>query len=146
MSDQETPRQRRDSLIRMAAPVADAPVLELRADGDNSDQSGKVLSGNFLVFDQWTEIKSSWEGNFMERFAPGSVKKTIREQRDRMKVLFQHGQDPQIGDKPLGSIRELRETDEGAYYEVDLLDTEYVREIVPGLEADRKSTRLNSSH
>lgn len=125
-----TARPPRDNLFR-----AVMPGIELvRADGDGD--SGPVMVGHFSVFNQWTEINSLWEGNFLERFAPGAFRKTIREQRDRMRVLFQHGMDMQIGDKPLGPIRELREDDEGAYYEVPLLDAPYVRDdILPGLEA-----------
>jgi phage head maturation protease len=51
-------------------------------------------------------------------------------------VLFQHGSDPQIGDKPLGPIDQLREDDTGAYYEVPLLEASYVRDnVLPGLKA-----------
>lgn len=125
-------RPPRDNLIRAVA----APRIELRAD-TNGDAGPPVMSGHFAVLNTWTEINSMWEGNFLERFAPGSFKKTIREQRDKMKVLFQHGMDPVLGDKPLGPIRELKEDGEGAYYEVPLLDAPYVREnVLPGLEAD----------
>lgn len=69
----------------------------------------------------------------MERVAAGAFKKTFREQTP--KVLFQHGQDTQVGDKPLGAPDVLREEDEGPYYEVPLLDTSYNRDLIPGLEA-----------
>ncbi len=115
-------------------------ALELRAAdpgtaGDGEPAAMPTLHGHFAVFNRWTEIDSYFEGNFMERFAPGAFKKTFREQRDRMRVLFQHGRDSQIGDKPLGPIADLREDGEGAYYEVPLLDTDYNRELIPGLEA-----------
>jgi HK97 family phage major capsid protein/HK97 family phage prohead protease len=109
------------------------PAVELRSTGD--DDAMPVLSGHFAKFNEWTEIDSLWEGRFLERIAPGAFDKTITENRERIRPLFQHGQDPQIGDKPLGPIRELREDDEGAYYEVDLLDTSYNRDLVPGLKA-----------
>jgi hypothetical protein len=110
------------------------PGIELRANGDGGE--GPVMVGHFAVFDQWAEIDSLWEGNFMERFVLGAFTKTIREGRDRMRVLFQHGQDPQIGDKPIGPIRALHEDAQGAAYEVPLLDAAYVREhLLPGLEA-----------
>jgi HK97 family phage prohead protease len=93
------------------------------------------MAGHFAVFNQWTEI-NSWEGNFLEMFAPGAFKRTIKNNRSKIKVLFQHGYDYVIGDKPLGPITDLREDDEGAYYEVPLLDAAYVREeVLPGLEA-----------
>jgi HK97 family phage prohead protease len=72
------------------------------------------------VFDRWTEIDSFFEGNFMERIAPGAFKKTIKEQRDQIRVLFNHGKDPQLGNKAMGAIKTLREDSEGAFYEVPL--------------------------
>jgi HK97 family phage prohead protease len=108
--------------------------LELRDDGNAS--TGPVMVGHFSRFNEWTEIDSWFEGNFLERVAPGAYKKTFRENRASMRALFQHGMDPQVGDKPLGPIDELREDTEGAYYEVPLLDAPYVRDLVlPGLRA-----------
>ena len=52
-----------------------------------------------------------------------------------MRVLFQHGQDPTIGDKPLGPIDVLEEDGTGPRYEVPLLDTSYNRDLEPGLRA-----------
>ena len=128
MSEQNS-RPPRENIIR-----AVMPGVQLRAASDDDPDSGPTMVGHFAVFDQWTEIDSLWEGNFMERFAPGAFKKTFREQTP--KVLFQHGMDPQLGDKPLGPARTLHEDNEGAYYEVPLLDAPYVREnVLPGLEA-----------
>lgn len=97
------------------------PGVQMRAADPEAD-TGPVLFGHFARFNEWTEIRSMWEGNFMERFVPGAFKKTIRESRNRMRVLFQHGQDPEIGDKPIAAITDLREDDEGAYYEASLFD------------------------
>lgn len=117
----------RDGLVR-ARPQA----VELRA---TSEDGMPTLTGHFAVFDEFTEIDSLYEGNFLERIAPGAFKKTMKEQRDDIKVLFQHGHDPQIADKPLGKIESLREDEQGGFYEVSLLDTAYVRDLLPGLEA-----------
>lgn len=125
MSDQPSPP--RENLIR-----AVMPGIEMRADGE-SDDAMPTLFGHFTPFNRWTEIDSFWEGRFMERIAPGAFKKTFREQIP--KVLFQHGQDPQVGDKPLGPADVLREETEGPYYEVPMLDTSYNRDLIPGLEA-----------
>jgi HK97 family phage prohead protease len=97
--------------------------------------SPPVMHGHFAVFDSWTEINDIFEGQFLERIAPGAFRKTFRERGDRIRVLFQHGQDDQVGSKPLGPIQELREDNLGAYYEVKLLDTSYARDLLPGLEA-----------
>ncbi|MCR4339221.1 MAG: HK97 family phage prohead protease [Gemmatimonadaceae bacterium] len=120
--------------VRTAAPAL-LPHGELR--DASSEGDGTTMFGHFAVFDEWTEIDSWFEGNFLERIAPGAFKKTFRENRAEMKSLFQHGMDPQIGDKPLGPIADLREDDTGGYYEVELLDAPYVRDdILPGLRAD----------
>ena len=105
-------------------------------DGEVMDgMTGEVMAGHFAVFNRWTEIDSLWEGNFMERIAPGAFRKTFRENRDGIRVLFQHGRDPQIGNKVLGPVDEIEEDDEGARYAVPLFDTMYNAELIPGLRA-----------
>src|SRR6266576_1332073 len=108
-----------------------AQGYELRSEDDGMP----TLVGQLAVFDEWTEINSKAEGHFLERIAPGAFDKTISENRDKMRVLFQHGADPQIGDKPLGPISSLQAGERTVDYEVPLLDTSYNREWVPGLEA-----------
>jgi HK97 family phage prohead protease len=58
----------------------------------------------------------------MERIAPSAFTKTLKENQDRMRVLFEHGKDHELGSKPLGVIRSITETDHGAAYEVDLFE------------------------
>jgi hypothetical protein len=93
------------------------------------------MFGRFSVFNTWTEIRSSFEGNFLERVAPGAFAATLARDRRRIRVLFQHGKDPQIGDKPLGTIEMLREDEFGVAYSVRMLATGYNRELEPGLRA-----------
>jgi HK97 family phage prohead protease len=119
-----------DGLLRFA-PAAEAP-FELR---DAEDDGMPTLAGYFATFDEWAEIKSTFEGNFLEKIAPGAFTKTFAENRSKMRVLFQHGQDPQIGEKILGPIEELREDDRGGYYEVPLFDTSYNRDLLPALRS-----------
>jgi len=119
----------RDTDTAMRAP-AERGKKKKKGDG-----SLGTMYGHFAVFGRWTEIDSIFEGNFMEQVAPGTFRKTFREQRDTMRALFQHGRDTQIGSKPLGPIDDLREDGEGAYYEVPLLDTGYNRDLEPGLRA-----------
>lgn len=102
-------RPPRDGLVRSVADV------RAEAKGD-----GMTLTGHFAKFNEWTEINSAWEGNFMERVAPGAFAKTFRETTP--KVLLNHGADPVLADKPLGRIRSLKEDAKGASYEVDLYD------------------------
>src|SRR5262249_15872448 len=124
---QNSTKPPRDELVR-----AQPEGFELRDDGESTP----TMVGHFARFNEWTEIDSIFEGNFMERVAPGAFKKTFAEMRQRMRVLFQHGQDPQIGDKPLGPISVLEEDREGAYSEGPCLTAPYVRaDILPGCGA-----------
>jgi phage head maturation protease len=90
-----------------------------------------TLYGRFASFAEWAEIRSAKEGHFLERISPRAFEKTITENRENMRVLFHHGADPAIGMKVLGPIRSLA-TDTA--YEVQLLDADYVRGLIPGLK------------
>lgn len=114
-----------DNVVRCAP-------MELRAAGDGA---GATLVGHFAVFDEWTEIHSYWEGDFMERIAPGAFADVFK-RGDAVKVLYDHGYDPQIGNKPLGSVKSLAEDARGAAYEVELFTTtSYVADLLPALRA-----------
>jgi len=120
-------RPPRENLIRAIAPDTGC---DLRSAPDGGMPT---LFGHFARFNQWTEIDSLYEGHFLERIAPGAFAKTFAEQREQMRCLFEHGRDPSIGNKILGPITRLEEDDEGALYEVQLLDTGYNQELLPGL-------------
>lgn len=95
----------------------------------DAGDTGSYMFGLFSVFDQWYEIDSYWEGTFLESVAPGAYADTIANDRSAMRVLFDHGFDPELGLKPLGPIDSLEETAEGAAYGVPLLDTAYNRDF-----------------
>lgn len=120
-----------DNLSRMR-PAADAAAVRASsAEGD-----GRTLYGHFSVFNVWYEVNSAWEGNFLERIAPGAFKRTIGERGSQVKALYDHGQDPTLGNKPLGPFTELREDKTGGYYEIGLIDTDYNRDfIIPAASA-----------
>ena len=103
-----------------------------RAAGAEGDAPSTLttLTGRFATFNTWAEIDSLFEGHFLERVAPGAFARTFLEDRAAMRVLFQHGRDPSVGSKPLGTIVTLREDAVGAYYEVPLFDS------VPALVMD----------
>ena len=110
-------RPPRDDLVR-AIFGGDEPAIEVReADGERP-----VMAGHFAVFDEWTEINSVYEGQFMERIAPGAFAKTFEADRGSIRVTFNHGKDPSLGDKVLGTISELGEDNRGAHYAVPLFD------------------------
>ena len=111
----------REDLVRMV------PLTEVRASED-----GNTLFGYGAVFNEPTVI-DSWEGRFEEVIAPGAFAKTIKERGNKIKILFNHGFDPQIGDKPLGKPTELKEDERGLYVEVPLDDTSYNKDIKASL-------------
>jgi len=111
----------------------DAPML-VRLEEYRARAAMPTMTGHFAVFNEWTQIDSMFEGPFMERIAAGAFTRTLVQDRAGLKVLFQHGHDPHIGNKPLGPIDTLREDQHGAFYRVPLLDTTYNRDLLPGLE------------
>lgn len=112
--------------------VSATPVL--RAAANPTDSLG-MLEIRFSRFDSWYEVDSMWEGCFMERTMPGAFMDTISDDRAGMRVLFDHGHDPQIGNKVLGPIDDLREDSDSPVGEVPLFDTAYNRDLLPGLRA-----------
>lgn len=125
---QQTERPPRDMLVRTQSD------FELR----EAEEGMPTLTGHFAVFNRWTEIHSLYEGHFLERVAPGAFAKAFGDWKanpNSVRVTFQHGQDPQLGDKVLGIPESLEEDDIGARYAVPLFDTAYNRELLPGLKA-----------
>jgi len=110
-----------------------SPEVRVAADDAPSDVLGQ-LTGHFTVFDSWYRINSFWEGTFLERTVTGAFTKTMAERRAQIVTAFNHGSDPQIGDKSLGPLDDLREDATGGYYDISLLDTSYNRDLLPALK------------
>lgn len=125
--------------VKLAIPVCrtQSHLGELRKDTGGMP----TMEGHFSVFNDWYEINSYFEGEFIERIAPGAFKKTFQDDAsrknagDKIKCILEHGHDYTVGDKPLGVPRSLSEDADGAAYEVPLLDTSYVRDLIPALDA-----------
>lgn len=109
----------RDDLFRTMS--LEASRFELRDDGDGD---GRTMTGFPVVFNRWTEI-NGWEGQFLERIAPSALTRTLQDRADQVKVLFNHGLDPSIGEKPLGRANVMDVRDDGLYVEVPLARTSY---------------------
>lgn len=122
----------RDDLIRMTPLEAS----QVRFERSNDDEDGVLgtLVGYAAVFGVDTVI-DSWEGRFVERIAHGAFRDTLKKNGERVKVLFNHGFDPSIGDKPLGKPRTMREDRTGLWVEVPLDDTSYNRDLVASLRS-----------
>lgn len=126
-------------LVRAAPMRVDFRVPEQRADDTTDDTATDdglgVMVVRFSIFDVWYEIDSWYEGLFLERTARGAFTKTMREQRDNVVSLFNHGMDFNIGDKVLGRVSDLREDDDAAVLEAPLFDTSYNRDLLPGIRS-----------
>jgi HK97 family phage prohead protease len=107
---------------------------EIRAAEPGTGSLGTLVV-RFSPFNTWYEVNSKFEGRFMERTVPGAFADTVVDDRAIMRSLFDHGQDPQIGNKVLGPILELREDADSPIGIVDLMDTSYNRDLLPGLKA-----------
>ena len=114
--------------------VVRAASVAVRAK-DAADGGMPTMEVRFSAFDKWYEIDSVWEGNFLERTAPGAFTKTIQETGTQVRSLFNHGFDPQIGQKVLGDIVALREEPDTPVGDVALYDTSYNRDLLPGLRS-----------
>ena len=99
------------------------------------DAATPLLTGQFARFMEWTDSNNPSEGRFLERLAPGAFRKTIAESRSRMRILFNHGQDPHIGDKPLAAVELHGEDPRGAFYGGYLFPVDYALQLVPALRA-----------
>lgn len=117
--------------------VRDLPdtVRASKADPTASPDGLGLIDIRFSGFGSWYRIDSLFEGTFMERVVRGAFAKTIKENMPRVRALFDHGFDPQIGNKVLGPIRQITEEQDYALGVVDLLDTSYNRDLLPGIEA-----------
>lgn len=129
-------------LDRLVRAVALPGALELRQahmddEHDPEDDDGVLatLEIRFARFDAWNEIDSWYEGRFLERVQFGAFKKTMAERAGRIVSLFNHGHDPQIGEKVLGPVIDMGERADGPFMVVELHDTSYGRDLLPGLRA-----------
>jgi len=133
----ERPQRTVGSVTDVYRSVSAAPSYvrsEDTEDGDEKKSLG-VLSGHFSRFNDAYRIDDWWEGSFMERVAPGAFKDTFKRNGTNIKVMFEHGYDPQIGKKTLGKLRKIEEDKEGGYYEAELYNTSYNRDLEEPLRA-----------
>ena len=110
---QEASALPRSDLYRAMAPSGSH--FELREEGEGGLQT---LVVHFARFNEWTEIDSWFEGRFMEQIAPGAFTETLAAQAPR--ITFNHGRDPDLGDKLLGHPVTAREDADGGVAEAPL--------------------------
>lgn len=90
--------------------------VKLRA-ADDGD--GHILEGRMMPYDEWTEVRSSIEGHFLERFTPGALAKTMAERANRIRVMFEHGLDF-LGRQSIAAGIAFEDRADGAYYDASL--------------------------
>jgi len=88
--------------------------------GGVTSADGRTLTVRLAPADQWAEIQSQTEGHFMERFSRSAYRKTMAE--NLPKILFQHGKDPVIGEKPIATTDTVGEDDISPYARGQILD------------------------
>jgi len=135
----------------MSAPAAPANNLirasyqpdaaEMRADGGD----GRTMFGHFTPYDTWTKIDSHYEGRFMERVGEGAAKRSMVERSRSIRVLYEHGRDPSVGNKPLGAPDVLEDTPQGPYYESDLFRASYVDDLIPAIRSGQMGASFRFS-
>jgi len=95
-----------------------------------------VVSGYWIVWDEWSEDL----GGFRERFMPGSLTETIKE--DDLRSVHNHNNDWILGRKSADTLR-VKEDDHGAHYEADIpIETQWAKDMVVSLR--RGDIRENS--
>ncbi len=138
MVDEGEPRDRppRDNLVRSMETTG------FRAADAETDGRLGTIFGRMANYDNWAEVRSNVEGHFLERVAPGAFTKTFAENRSRMKIIYDHGQDAHIGRNSLGPLEDVIDNAVGPTgltgidYAGGLIDTDYNRNrILPQLRA-----------
>jgi len=107
MSDTPRTDHPRDDLYRAMA-------------GGVTSDDGRTLTIRLAPHDQFAEIQSKTEGHFMERFGRTAYKKSMAD--NPPKILFQHGKDPQIGEKPIATTDEVGSDSTSPYARGRILD------------------------
>lgn len=118
-----------------------------RADGGDTEIASAegnlgLMDVRWSPFNTWYRISSFWEGDFMERTIPGAFKRTINahnaavgEDAHRIRSMFNHGMDMQIDQKLIGDVVHAVEEKDSPLLVVDVWDTSYNRDLLPGLRS-----------
>lgn len=93
-------------------------------DGYEMQSDGRTLSGLAIPTNTYTTIGAGSRNAFVERIAPNAARSILDGGKDRagLKILFAHGKDGTIGDKPIAVPRTVQEDSRGVWHESTLLD------------------------
>lgn len=128
----DTPTRKRPGRVDQIRTATVAPTLRAATSGIVPDSIGE-LHGYGAVFDQWATIADR-SGEYLERVARGAFRQATSNPNS-VKILFGHGRDSMMGERPLGPVTMLREDEYGLAYTCELLPTWSARELLPGLQA-----------
>jgi phage head maturation protease len=107
-------------------------ACEVRSDGSD----GTLLSARFAHWDVWNPVHTAREGRFMEMPVRGSMDETFAENGESVRLLFDHGKDPSIGNRTLGSFRGYENSEAGPVALFDLFrGTSQVDDLMPGIKS-----------
>ena len=96
--------------------ISDPSALIFR-DGDDPQVEGPIVP-----YGKWTEVDSVIEGHFMERFAAGSLTKSLTESFNRVKGYFEHGKSRMFDRTPIMEISETWDTETAPFFRARLLN------------------------
>jgi hypothetical protein len=96
--------------------IADPSGLIFR-DGDDPEVEGPIVP-----YGEWSEVDSVIEGHFMERFAAGSLTKSLTESFSRVKGYFEHGKSRMFDRTPIMEIRQTWDTEKSSFFRAGLLN------------------------
>ena len=93
---------------------------ELRAGPLCGDASVASLAGRAMPYNTGPR-RARRQGHFMESFATNAFAAQVRAGIDGLQLLFEHGDDENLGRMPVGKIISLRDMPDGLYYRAELL-------------------------
>jgi len=81
----------------------------------------RTIEGQVVPWNQWLEVDNPREGHFIERFLPGSLRKSFGLLR-RLKGYMEHGKTRTFERAPVMQVLDAWETGTGAFFQATLLD------------------------
>lgn len=110
--------------------LADTATTDPAGDSEDTTAAPLRMSGYTAVFGEWIWFYD-WEyGRVQLTLAPTCFDRSLAESADRIRCIYEHGYDPSMGMRPIGSIVEMRTDATGLWTEVDLLECDFVEDYL----------------
>lgn len=98
-------------------------TFEIRSGGDLRAISTNKLAGYAAVYNSHSQDL----GGFVERIMPGAFTRSLTKP-DQIRALYEHDQQRMLGRVGSGTLK-LQENSKGLYFELELPDTSYARDL-----------------